>query len=214
MDAAFVMAELYGQGVGVEASESARLEWLERAAALDHPIALLQYGVYCSEEYDRLTAENDPKTEDARRTWASKAVKMFERGAELKNTSCMFNLAACMLNGDLRLPKDREGALRLLKDAAELDEPNSLHVLGCGADRPQQAIEYFKRAANLGHAPSMHSLGSMMLQGIGVAKNRDEAVAWLRKAAALGFNPSVDLLGDEGEDVLPPAAVPTKIVSE
>jgi len=48
------------------------------------------------------------------------------------------------------------------------------------------AVEYFRRAADCGHAGAAYMLGDCLLDGIGVDRDRGEALEWLVTSAELG----------------------------
>jgi TPR repeat protein len=50
----------------------------------------------------------------------------------------------------------------------------------------QQALAWFNKAAEQGHAPAQFNLGVMYQHGQGVPQDNQQAVAWYRKAAEQG----------------------------
>ncbi|MDS1821269.1 tetratricopeptide repeat protein [Vibrio parahaemolyticus] len=50
----------------------------------------------------------------------------------------------------------------------------------------KEAVKWYRKAAEQGHADAQHNLGTMYNQGKGVPKNDKEAVKWYRKAAEQG----------------------------
>ncbi len=51
----------------------------------------------------------------------------------------------------------------------------------------QQAVAWFRKAAEQGQADAQHNLGVMYEKGRGVPQDDREAVAWYRKAAEQGY---------------------------
>lgn len=49
-----------------------------------------------------------------------------------------------------------------------------------------KAVEYFERAASLGHAAAAYMLGDCLLDGVGVIRDRAEALEWLVAAGEMG----------------------------
>ena len=49
-----------------------------------------------------------------------------------------------------------------------------------------RAVEYFERAASLGHAAAAYMLGDCLLDGVGVIRDRAEALEWLVAAGEMG----------------------------
>jgi len=67
-----------------------------------------------------------------------------------------------------------------------------------GEDRPkdpQQAIEYFRKAAELGHAKAQAVLGGKIAAGQNVSQDDDEALKWINKSAEQDFPGAFVLLG-------------------
>jgi len=72
-------------------------------------------------------------------------------------------------------------------------EPGGMYALGVMLDEglgvdinERHALEFYRRAANLGHAESMNRLGILYLQGRGVPRNPLSARSWFRLAAVHG----------------------------
>jgi TPR repeat protein len=61
-----------------------------------------------------------------------------------------------------------------------------------------QAMEWYRKAAEQGHAAAQNKLGVMLATGRGVAKNEAQAVEWYRKAAEQGNKPAQDELRRKG----------------
>ena len=57
-----------------------------------------------------------------------------------------------------------------------------------------EAARWFRRAADLGEATAMYSLGNLYMSGSGVTKDYGETVRWYRKAADLGDVNAMDAL--------------------
>lgn len=50
----------------------------------------------------------------------------------------------------------------------------------------KEAVKWFRKAAEQGHAESQCTLGIFYYNGVGVAKNEREAIKWLRMSAEQG----------------------------
>ncbi|MGF7162679.1 hypothetical protein FHS85_004334 [Rhodoligotrophos appendicifer] len=61
---------------------------------------------------------------------------------------------------------------------------------------PQQAFNLYKVASTYGHPAAQYALGLMYFEGIGIKRNRDQAVRWLMLAARKRFAPAEALLGE------------------
>ena len=82
-------------------------------------------------------------------------------------------------------------------DVSALNAMGSRYYWGKnGLARDQaRAFDFFERAANLGHAPSMTACGNMLLKGEGVSKNVDRAIGWYEKAVAKDETSAMNGLG-------------------
>jgi len=61
----------------------------------------------------------------------------------------------------------------------------TLMVTGVAKDA-EQAVSWYRRAADAGDADAQFSLGGCYSQGDGVAKDAEQAVSWYRRAADAG----------------------------
>ena len=57
-----------------------------------------------------------------------------------------------------------------------------------------EAVKWFRKAADQGHADAQCFLGLLYYEGEGMAQNKVEAVKWLRKAASQGNEEAVNFL--------------------
>merc|ERR1712217_306194 len=73
-----------------------------------------------------------------------------------------------------------------------------LHLQGFGGalQDDQLAAAWFVKAAQGGHAQGQVNLALLLLEGRGVKRNEDEAMAWLEKAATQGHNGAHNRLRD------------------
>jgi uncharacterized protein len=59
--------------------------------------------------------------------------------------------------------------------------------MGLGvAEDYADAMRWYRKAADAGHAGAMYDIGTLHEDGLGMPANRDLAVDWYRKAAAAG----------------------------
>ena len=56
----------------------------------------------------------------------------------------------------------------------------------CGEKNYEEAVKWYRKAAEQGDADAQKNLGDCYADGDGVEKNYKEAVKWYRKAAELG----------------------------
>jgi uncharacterized protein len=57
---------------------------------------------------------------------------------------------------------------------------------GTAQDYPE-AVNWYRKAANLGYPPAQNNLGGMYLRGFGVAQDDNEALRWYLRAAGEGY---------------------------
>ena len=62
-----------------------------------------------------------------------------------------------------------------------------------------EAVNWYRKAAEQGHAQAQANLGWMFQYGLGVSKNRAEAINWYRKAAEQGDEDAISQLKEWGE---------------
>ena len=63
------------------------------------------------------------------------------------------------------------------------------------AQSDQEAVRWFRRAAEQGYADAQYALGSMYSTGRGVAQSEEEAARWVRLAAEQGHVDALKVLG-------------------
>jgi Sel1 repeat len=60
------------------------------------------------------------------------------------------------------------------------------------AENAPMAVSLFRRAAHLGHSGAAYMLGECLLNGVGVERDRTDALEWLVTAAELGHRGAQD----------------------
>ena len=91
------------------------------------------------------------------------------------------------LNG-VGVPENTEKATKWYRDSARRGEPRAMFSLGqiaYGSGNFADAVTWFTRAANAGHARSHYWLGKLCWRGHGVEEDKPEAVHHFRLAANL-----------------------------
>ena len=83
----------------------------------------------------------------------------------------------------------------LVESGKALLNPVRNQTISLQYQRQQEAILYFKQAADLGEALGQYQLGVCYQVGIGVTANKATAVAWYRKAAEQGLAEAQFMLG-------------------
>jgi len=131
-------------------------------------------------------------------------VRAASRRTMRKRSRCFANPASRLPAGavqhrlDVReRPRRGEGlstAMVWYQKLAEEDSPSGLRAVGWmyyngwGVDKDvDKAIEYYKKASDLGDGNASWNLGQLNETGDGVPKNLDEAAAYYKKASEQGF---------------------------
>lgn len=88
-------------------------------------------------------------------------------------------------------------AMTLLTRAAEQNYPAAQARLGellDVAEQNEEAVRWFRKAADQGDAAGEFGLGRMYAAGEGVEKDAGKAVYWIRRAAEKDYLPAVEVL--------------------
>ena len=83
-------------------------------------------------------------------------------------------------------PRDDKAALDWFKKAADQKHPPSMLAAARLLDA-KAATALVKSAADLGYAPGMNDYGVRLLKGVGIEKDEKAAATWLKKAALTGL---------------------------
>lgn len=98
---------------------------------------------------------------------------------------------AAFRQGDVR------GAIARLKAAADAGHPKAQALLGTildRAERDEEAVRYFRLAADQNDADGAYGLAGMYASGEGVPRDIAQARQWMEKAASLGHRDAVNTL--------------------
>jgi len=138
----------------------------------------------------------DQKTiQKTRERYYAEAYKIVKRLVSAGSADGMFFLGDCYSQGRLDLEKDTREAFTLYQSAAKAGHAQAaFRVAVCcelgleedgGTKRDLgKAVQWYKRAAQLGDTPAMYKTGVIQLKGLlGQPKDTAEAVVWLRRAA-------------------------------
>ncbi len=97
-------------------------------------------------------------------------------------------------------------ALAKAGDGEAMNNLGMLYDVGQGVPQnTKEALMWFRKSAEKGHAGGMSNLGRMLEQGRGTARHVDTAAAWFRKAADLGqadAQYNLGVLYERGEGVI------------
>ena len=117
------------------------------------------------------------------------------------------NLLGECLRWSCGLARNREKAVELFQQSANLGDPLGMYDLGLClwsgdgiAKNKKKAVEWFQKSADLGNPMAMNKLGRCLQNGTGIIKNEMKATEWYRKSADLGYPPAMSNLGQALRD--------------
>ncbi|KAK8878251.1 hypothetical protein M9Y10_005016 [Tritrichomonas musculus] len=197
-------AELMYLGELPEKKEGKALEYAKEAAENGHVGAQYLYGIMClknneNEEAQKyLNKASDKGHLIASTTYAymiikgkseitdkSVASELLEEAARKKYTPAMI-----LLSKLLKKNKNRKEALKLIKEAAELNSPNGLYSYAKEAIMDdgdlEKAAKIAQKGADLGHSKSKRILGIMKRRGTGTEKDDQNAFKLLTESTNAG----------------------------
>ena len=189
------VGDAYQYGRGVPQDQAEAVWWYRRAAEQGHSAAQFNLALAYA------TGDGVPQDDYQAASW-------FRRAAEQGDTDAQLSLGLAYAHG-LGVPQNYDTAVTwfrlIVKESTALarelglDEPRNasfrgaLYNLGVlyrdGLGVPQdyiEAVAWFRRAANQGHAGAQNNLGIAYERGEGVAQDYAEAVGWYQRAAEQG----------------------------
>jgi hypothetical protein len=119
---------------------------------------------------------------------ATAALDLYERAANKGSADGMINLAVSLFEG-IGIEKDAGRAVKLLQEAADLGSPIATFNLGVlaqdgTAGAPEDALDYFKRAARAGEVRGYVAAAILLDEGRGVPRDPAEAANLMLRGAA------------------------------
>ncbi len=176
-EAQYALAELYSSGVGITRNYEEAAVWYRKAAEQGFGAAQYKIGIMYAEGYGV-------------RYSAIEAEKWLTKAAEDGDAKMQFNLAERYANGQGVRFNPRE-AEKWYRSAAMQGDPDMQFFVGRLYRDPgdivvqnrEEAMMWFNKAAEKGHAASKASLGIMYLNGEGIPINMVQAYKWLSLAA-------------------------------
>lgn len=118
---------------------------------------------------------------------AERAFALYEAGAQLKDKDCLLARARCLLEG-IGTQQDTDTALFELQKLERQGNPDAVWQLGSyyQSSAPKRALEYFKKAADLGCTKALYDIGLFYQEGKVLPKDTHCAAACFQKAAEEG----------------------------
>ena len=157
------------------------VKYLEAAAAQNHLEAQIQLGFMYS--------WRETKEELGIRDADSRSAFWFRKAAEQGDTNAMVHLSWYYRDGT-GVEQDYKQALYWCHKAAEKNDTTAMdelrYLYGYRLNKPELALDWCKKAAELGRADSQWRLGTMYEEGFGTVVDCEKALYWYRKAAAQG----------------------------
>ncbi len=172
----------YRDGRGVEMDPAEARRWLEAAALREHPMALADLA-------DILMSEG--KEEEA--------LAMFGKAAECGNYEARRKYATLQSDTLGEIEELRE----IMKSFCDSGYPSDYYNYGnlmfrsaISAGDRREALEYLKKASELGWSDADVLLGQMYRDGIGAERNPAKCIEYLSRAAENGHPKAMYMLGD------------------
>ncbi len=169
-EAQFRLGNMHATGTGFPYDDSEAAAWYEKAAEQGHVYA--QYFLGCSYRSGSGVPKNLPE-----------AFKWYAKAADQGYADAQFELAIMCHYGTGTSADPNVSWSWFLKAAQQ--EDNSA-VSGFIAIHPQEAVQWFSKAAEAGFAYAQYELGLMHQEGEAVPKDHKLAAEWLTKAAERG----------------------------
>jgi len=135
------------------------------------------------------------------------SARLYRRAADAGDGQAMANLGRMYERGRGELTKDDAEAVQWYRRGAAAGHGQAMASLGLMYERGRggltkdlaEAARWHQNGADVGDRYAMYCLGRAYEFGLGVVKDRVQAVQWYRKSAALGHTPSSERLKALGE---------------
>ena len=175
----YMVGYAYSIGMGGKKSQQLAVNWYNKAAAKNHPVALNNLAVYYN----------------AQRKYVD-AFLLLQKSAELNLPTAQTNLAMRYLNGS-GVVRNYEKAVSLFRKAAENGHAQAIEQIGVcyyngfGVNKNYvSAAQWFRKAALKDRPVAIYCLGYCYEHGHGVKRSISEAVYWYQKASNLNYQPA------------------------
>jgi len=124
----------------------------------------------------------------------AKGLKMLLDMAEVGHADSMCAYGICLMDGLASLESNPILAISWFRRCSEMYEhKQAMYELGVAlftgegvVENEVEAVKYFKKAAEKGHAGAAFMYGDCLLDGVGIARDRGCALEWLIRAGEMG----------------------------
>jgi TPR repeat protein len=176
------LGQMYDVGRGVAKDDAQATLWYLKAAEQGNAGA--QYRLGMTYIYGRKSTPN-----------IAVGLSWFEKAAYQGDIDAQRTLGELREFGDVGVPRDHAQAVAWFRKAAKQGDVRSmLRLISFSRSRDDyaEASTWSRKLAELGHSIGQYQLGIMYAEGLGVPKDRAQALAWLQKAASQhDFNASL-----------------------
>lgn len=174
-DAQYALGNCYYFGRGIEENEEEAVKWYGEAAAQGNVEAQHQLGT-CY--YWGLGIEKNRK----------KAVEWYRKAADQGNVESQWELGEYYYDKYEHLSlfeygDEKEFIEDFIDNEDETFFEDSFDAKKEAEDAIKEAVKWYKKVADQGHAEALYKLGECYEQGEGVEENIEEAIIWYKKAA-------------------------------
>jgi len=223
IEAQFIMAKIYAKGHGVGRDTVQAINYLSQAAQNDHTEAMfnLAMAFELGKGVEKnINAAFEWQLKAAEKGWQKaqrKVAKMYEHGngvqsspieafnwyrkaAEQGNADSQLELGAIFIQGlslpGKVIPKDNDKGLYWIRESANQNNVEAQFALASLIidKKPDEAIKFYKKAAQNGNKFSMHNLASIYLKGEVVEKDLKESKYYAQMAVDVGQKSSQSIL--------------------
>ena len=181
------LAQCYELGAGVPRDDGEALRLYIEAAERGDPDAADKAGAFY------LNGRGAAKNEDAARRWFRRAFAGYLERAQWGQAAAQYEIAIAYHTG-LGAEKNPREALKWVRLAADQDLARAQRMVaeyyenGMGELKADagEAARWYRKGAKNGDADAQRSLGVLLYQGNGAAKDAAEAALWFSRAADQG----------------------------
>ncbi|MBU2971034.1 SEL1-like repeat protein [Pseudoalteromonas sp. C2R02] len=222
-DAQFIMAKIYAKGLGVGRDTTQAINYLSQAAQNGHIEGMFNLGMAfeLGKGVDKnINAAFEWQLKAAEKGWLKaqrKVAKMYEHGsgvqgepieafnwyqraAEQGDADSQLELGAIYMQGislpGKLIPQDSVKGLHWIRESAKQNNAEAQFALASLIidEKPEEAIRFYKKAAENGNKFSMHNLASIYLKGDVVEKNLVTSKYYAQMAVDVGQKSSQSIL--------------------